>query len=55
VAISKVLSGCVEANAIRIGLGRESLDLTLAYLKGKDTKSEEAQEHTNTSGLALYA
>ena len=26
-------------------LGHESLDVTLAYLKGKDAESEEAQEH----------
>jgi len=32
-----------------------SLDVTLAYLKCKDTDSEEAQEHTNTSSLVLYA
>ena len=32
--------------------GHESLDVTLAYLKGKDAESEEAQEHAN---LALYA
>jgi hypothetical protein len=31
------------------GAGRE-----LAYLKGKDAESEEAQEHANSS-LALYA
>jgi hypothetical protein len=33
----------------------ESLDVTLAYLKGKDAESEEAQEHANSSSLALYA
>jgi Tol biopolymer transport system component len=27
----------------------------LAYIKGKDAESEEAQEHANSSGLALYA
>jgi hypothetical protein len=31
------------------------LDVTLAYLKGKDAESEEAQEHANSSSLALYA
>ena len=31
------------------------LDATLAYLKRKDAESEEAQEHTNNSSLALYA
>ena len=25
------------------------------YLKGKDPESEEAQEHANSSSLALYA
>jgi hypothetical protein len=28
--------------------------VTLAYLKGKDVESEEAQEHANSSRLALY-
>lgn len=37
------------------GLGHESLDVTLAYLKGEDAESEEAQEHANSSSLALYA
>ena len=27
--------------------------MTLAYLKGKDAESEEAQEHANSSSLAL--
>ena len=40
---------------VRIRLGHESLAVTLAYLKGKDVESEEAQEHANTSSLALYA
>ena len=38
----------VSVNTIRIRLGHESLDLTLAYLKGKDAESEEAQEHANS-------
>jgi hypothetical protein len=29
--------------------------VTLAHLKGKDAESEEAQEHANSSSLALYA
>jgi len=33
----------------------KSLNVTLAYLKGKDAESEEAQEHANSSSLALYA
>jgi hypothetical protein len=31
------------------------LDVTLAYLKGKDAESEEAQERANSSSLALLA
>jgi len=45
----------VSVNTIRIRLGHESLDVTLAYLKGKDAESEEAQEHANKRSLALYA
>jgi hypothetical protein len=33
----------------------QSPDFTLANLEGKDAESEEAQEHANTSSLALYA
>ena len=33
----------------------ESLDVTLAYLKGKDAESEEAQERANCSSRVLYA
>ena len=29
--------------------------MTLAYLKGKDAESEGAQQHANSSSLALYA
>jgi hypothetical protein len=29
--------------------------LILAYLKRKDAESEEAQQHANSSSLALYA
>jgi hypothetical protein len=36
-------------------LGHGSLDVTLAYLKCKDAESEEAQEHANSSSLAVYA
>jgi hypothetical protein len=36
-------------------LGHESLDVILAYLKGKHAESEEAQEHAFSSSLALYA
>jgi hypothetical protein len=45
----------VSMNTIRIRLGHESLDVTLAYVKGKDAESEEAQEHANRSSLARYA
>jgi len=45
----------VSVNTIRIRLGHESLNVTLAYLKGKDAESEEAQERANNSSLALYA
>jgi hypothetical protein len=45
--------GVASMTTIRIHLGHESLDVTLAYLKGKDAESEEAQEHANSS-LALY-
>ena len=38
-----------------IRLGHESLDVTLASLKGKEAESEEAQEHANSSSLALHA
>ncbi|PYV53979.1 MAG: hypothetical protein DMG98_19455 [Acidobacteria bacterium] len=43
----------VSVNTIRIRLGHESLDVTLAYLKGKDAESEQAQEHANSS-IAKY-
>ena len=36
-------------NTIRIRVGHESLDVMLAYLKGKDAESEEAQERANSS------
>jgi integrase len=45
----------VSVNTIRTRLGHESLDVTLAYLKGKDAESEQAQEQANSSILALYA
>jgi integrase len=45
----------VSVNTIRIRLGHKSLGVTLAYLKGKDAESEEAQEHANSSSLAQYA
>jgi len=30
------------------------MDVTLAYLKGKDAESEETQEHGDSSSLTLY-
>ena len=45
----------VSVNTIRVRLGHESLDVTLAYLKGKDAESEEAQGHANRSSLAEFA
>ena len=45
----------VSVNTIRIRMGHESSDVTLAYLKGKDAESEEAQEHANSSSLAEFA
>ena len=49
------LNGVALRKDVRIRVGHESLDVTLAYLKGKDAESEEAQEHANSSNLALYA
>jgi len=43
----------VSAHPSRLAHG--SLDATLACLKGKDAASEEAQEHANSSCLALCA
>jgi hypothetical protein len=54
-AYFEALDANVSVNTFRIRLGHESLDVTLAYLKGKDAESEEAQEHANSSSLALYA
>jgi hypothetical protein len=45
----------MSVSTIPIRFGHESLDVTLAYLKGKEAESEEAQEHANSSSLALYA
>jgi integrase len=45
----------VSVDTIRIRLGHEWLDVTPAYLKGKDAESEKAQEHANSSSLARYA
>ena len=50
-AAARALAGVL----LHFQLAQESLDVTLAYLKGKDAESEEAQEHANSSSLALYA
>jgi hypothetical protein len=42
-------------NPSESGWGHESPDVTLAYLTSKDAELEEAQEHANSSSLALYA
>ena len=42
----------VSVNTIRIRLGHESLDVTLAYLKGKEAESEEAQDRSRRSNGA---
>ena len=52
---NRKLAQVASLSTIRIRLGHESLDVTLAYLKGKDAESKEAQEHANSSSLALYA
>jgi hypothetical protein len=31
------------------------MEESIGYFKGKDAESEEAQEHANSSSLALYA
>lgn len=50
----EVTPGC-GINIVRIRLGHESLDVTLAHLKGKDTEPEETHEQINSSRLALEA
>ena len=36
-------------------LGKCSLDVTLAYLRGREAEDERVQESANQSALALYA
>ena len=48
-------SGTLAGAMLHFRLGHESLDVTLRYLKSKDAESEEAQEHANSSSLAVYA
>jgi len=45
----------MSVSTIPIRFGHESLDVTLAYLKGKHAEPEEAQEHANGSTLGPYA
>jgi hypothetical protein len=52
---TRKLTHIASVNTICIRLGHESLDVTLAYLNGKDAKSEEPQEYANSSSLALSA
>src|SRR5579862_2826466 len=51
---AEITLGAVRETSLHLRAAK-SLDVTLAYLKGKDAESEEAQEHANSSSLALYA
>ena len=44
----------VSVNTLREWLGHESLDVTLAYLKGADAASEPVQEQVANGALAAY-
>jgi integrase/recombinase XerD len=44
----------VSVNTLREWLGHESLDVTLAYLKGSDAASEAVQEQVANGALAAY-
>ncbi|MGB7495042.1 MAG: tyrosine-type recombinase/integrase [Candidatus Acidiferrum sp.] len=44
----------VSVNTLREWLGHESLDVTLAYLKGSDAASEPVQEQVAKGALAVY-
>lgn len=44
----------VSVNTLREWLGHESLDVTLAYLKGSDATSEPVQELVANGALAAY-
>jgi integrase/recombinase XerD len=44
----------VSVNTLREWLGHESLDVTLAYLKGSDAASEPVQEQVANGALAAY-
>ena len=45
-----MISDIPELSAIR-----QTIPVTIAYLKGKGAESEEAQERGNSNNLALYA
>jgi integrase/recombinase XerD len=44
----------ISVNTLREWLGHESLDVTLAYLKGSDAASEPVQEQVANGALAAY-
>ena len=44
----------VSVNTLREWLGHESLDVSLAYLKGSDAASEPVQEQVANGALAAY-
>lgn len=45
----------VSVNTLRVWLGHESLDVTLAYLKGSEAADEQVQEKVNNGVLAAFA
>jgi hypothetical protein len=45
----------VSVNTLRVWLGHESLDVTLAYLKGSEAADEHVQEKVNNGVLAAFA
>ena len=44
----------ISVNTLREWLGHESLDVTLAYLKGSDAASEPVQDQVANGALAVY-
>jgi integrase len=44
----------VSVNTLRVWLGHESLDVTLAYLKGSEAAEEHVQEQVNNGALAEF-
>jgi len=45
----------VSVNMLWVWFGHESLDVTLAYLKGSEAADEQVQEKVNTGALAAFA